>query len=78
MKKWLGHQISKKGTSELQKGKRTAKNPCPNVFFSFSDCNTSTHIVPTLAYLEKDPVFIVKFSFPFTCGYFLSATILEP
>ena len=38
--------------------------------------NTITHIAPTLTYLEKEPVTVTDFSFPFTCGYFLSATVL--
>ena len=37
MKQLKGHQISKKGTVELQKGKRTAGYPFSIVFFSFSD-----------------------------------------
>ena len=40
--------------------------------------NTGTHITPKLTYLEKDPVIVIKYSFPFTCGCFLSATLLEP
>ena len=33
MKKWEAQQILKKGTSEFQKGKTTARYPCPNCFF---------------------------------------------
>ena len=33
MKEQKGHHISKKGTSEFQKGKRTARYTCPNMVF---------------------------------------------
>ena len=40
--------------------------------------NRSTYTAQTLTFLEKDPVIVIEFSFRFTCGYFLSATVLEP
>ena len=39
MKELKGHQVYKKGTLELQEGKRTAAYPFPNVFFELFRSN---------------------------------------